>query len=81
MATKTAEELGDSMLGELGKLDPATVLTMYPIDATVRVRFPFTTDTGDHASIKAVTLKPAELAAGLTVEQRNALLDLVASKI
>lgn len=87
MATKTGAELKLMLLGDASELVNATAYQMDIVDIRVAVKFdysiasPVAPDTGERQVGKVVSLTAAEMAAGLTSEQRTALLDLVASKV
>ena len=87
MATKTGAELKLSMLGDANELVNNDDYTMDVVDINVRVKFdysiadPTPPDTGERSIGKVVRLTAAEIASGLTADQKTALLNLVASKI
>lgn len=87
MATKTGADLQASLLGDASELEGATAYTMDVVDIAVRVKFDYTIasppqgDDGTRQIGRVVRLTPAEMAAGLTSAQRQAVQDLVASKI
>lgn len=88
MASKTGAELKLMLLGDANAMVNATNYTM-ELAGSVRVpvRFSYTVpdpsppDDGSRQISRVVDLTVAEIAAGLTAEQRTALLNLVASKL
>jgi hypothetical protein len=87
MASKTGAELKLMLLGDANEMVNGDDYTMNIVDIRVAVTFPYTVadpepgDDGNRQVGRVVSLTAAEIAAGLTAEQRTALLDLVASKI
>lgn len=87
MATKTGAELKLVLLGDANEMENTADYTMNVDAIDVRVSFPYSIsspeppDTGERSVGRVVRLTAAEMAAGLDAGQRQALLDLVASKI
>jgi hypothetical protein len=84
---KTGAELNALLLGDAQHLELATDYPMSVDSIRVGVSFPFADptavepDDGARTINRVVTVTPAEMAAGLDVTQRQALLELVASKL
>lgn len=86
MASRTGEQLKESILGDANELEDASNYTMDVVEIRFTVKYDYTIssptppDTGERQIGRVIQMTPAQLSSILSVEQRNTLLNYLATQ-